>query len=186
MKLNQRFKTPLLTPSTKAERGTHDLPISRAEIISSGIVKKAVWEEVEKKALSLFKRGSEIAKAHGLILVDTKYEFGIYNDELILIDELHTPDSSRYWYCDTYDQLFKKGEKQRKLDKEYLRQWLMEHNYMGDGEPPQIPDEIRMHVAWLYITAFETITGKSFVPTENDADTEAGIITQKLTHLGYL
>jgi len=186
MKLNQRFETPLLTPSTKAERGTHDLPISRAEIISSGIVKKAVWEEVEKKALSLFKRGSEIAKAHGLILVDTKYEFGIYNDELILIDELHTPDSSRYWYCDTYDQLFKKGEKQRKLDKEYLRQWLMEHNYMGDGEPPQIPDEIRMHVAWLYITAFETITGKSFVPTENDADTEAGIITQKLTHLGYL
>ncbi|MBN1797316.1 MAG: phosphoribosylaminoimidazolesuccinocarboxamide synthase [Spirochaetales bacterium] len=186
MKFNQRFETPLLTPSTKAERGTHDLPISPAEIISSGIVERSVWEQVEEKALALFKKGTELAGAHGLILVDTKYEFGMNNGELILIDEIHTPDSSRYWYSNTYEQLFNKGEKQRKLDKEYLRQWLMEHNYMGDGEPPHIPDEIRIHVAWLYITAFETITGRTFIPTENDEKQEIDIISQKLSNLGYL
>jgi phosphoribosylaminoimidazole-succinocarboxamide synthase len=183
MKFNQRFASPLLTPSTKAPHGIHDLPISTNEIISSGIVEKKVWEQVEEKALALFKRGTEIAKVHGLILVDTKYEFGIDDDKLILIDELHTPDSSRYWYSDTYEHLFANGEKQRKLDKEYLRQWLMEHDYMGDGEPPHIPDNIRIHVAWLYITAFQTITGKSFIPTENNAKQEIDIISQKLTDL---
>jgi phosphoribosylaminoimidazole-succinocarboxamide synthase len=185
MKFNQRFTSPLLTPSTKASQGTHDLPISRDEIIRSALVEESVWEKLEEKALALFQKGSEIAKSHGLILVDTKYEFGISEGELILIDEIHTPDSSRYWYDDTYDELFAKGEKQRELDKEYLRRWLIEQNFMGQGQPPQIPDEIRLEVARRYITAFETITGKSFIPTENDEEKEADAITERLMELGY-
>jgi phosphoribosylaminoimidazole-succinocarboxamide synthase len=185
MRFNQRFETPLFTPSTKAERGTHDLPISGKEIVAQGLVEKRIWEQVETKALELFARGTELAAAQGLILVDTKYEFGLYNGELILIDEIHTPDSSRYWYADTYEDLFSGGEKQRKLDKEYLRQWLMEQGYMGDGEIPHIPDEIRTQVAWLYITAFETITGKSFRPADLNAAAEADLISQKISAAGY-
>ncbi len=184
MKFNQRFEKPLLTPSTKAERGTHDLPISRQEIISRGLVEERVWNLVEQKALELFARGTKLAAENGLILVDTKYEFGLHDDELVLIDEIHTPDSSRYWYANTYRELFDRGEKQRKLDKEYLRQWLMDRNYMGDGPAPEIPNDIRAHVAWLYITAFETITGTKFVPAGDDPRREAGVITKKLAEAG--
>jgi phosphoribosylaminoimidazole-succinocarboxamide synthase len=184
MKSNQRFEEPLLTPSTKAERGTHDLPVSRQEIISRGLVEEHVWNMVEQKALELFARGTKLAAENGLILVDTKYEFGLYEDKLMLIDEIHTPDSSRYWYADTYRELFERGKKQRKLDKEYLRQWLMDRNYMGDGPVPQIPDNIRTHVAWLYITAFETITGKNFVPAGMDSSVETSIIIKKLKESG--
>jgi phosphoribosylaminoimidazole-succinocarboxamide synthase len=164
MKMNQRFETPLLTPSTKAELGQHDEPISSDEVVSSGLVDKALWDEVSQTALKLFRRGADLAARQGLILVDTKYEFGLINGKLHVVDEVHTPDSSRYWYADTYQKRFEKGEKQRKIDKEYLRQWLMERGFMGDGEAPDIPDEVRVEVAWRYIQAYQTITGEDFQP----------------------
>ncbi|MBN1413392.1 MAG: phosphoribosylaminoimidazolesuccinocarboxamide synthase [Spirochaetales bacterium] len=164
MKQNQAFPEPFLSPSTKAEKGVHDEPISREEILKRDIVTESLWNKIEKAALSLFKRGTEIAAAQGLILVDTKYEFGLCGGELFVVDEIHTPDSSRYWYSDTYAELFERGEDQRKLDKEYLRKWLMEHNFMGNGEPPVIPEDIKAEVALRYIKAFETITGKPFKP----------------------
>ena len=176
MRFNQRFDKPLLTPSTKAERGDHDEPIASGEIVTRGIVEKTLWGKVEETAHALFKRGSEIAKDRGLILVDTKYEFGVLNGELTLIDEIHTPDSSRFWFADTYDELFSAGEKQRKIDKEYLRQWLMENGYMGEGTPPVIPDEIRIEVAWRYIQAYELIRGETFNPSGNSAEAETASI----------
>jgi phosphoribosylaminoimidazole-succinocarboxamide synthase len=173
MRFNERFPEPLLTPSTKAEKGTHDVPVSEEEIISRGIVDETLWNEVRKAAFRLFERGSEIAASRGLILVDTKYEFGIdEKGRAVLVDEIHTPDSSRYWFADTYTELFEAGEKQRKIDKEYLRQWLMEQGFMGDGEQPEIPDEIRLNVAEKYIEAYELITGTQFRPEANTPDSE--------------
>lgn len=170
MKMNQKFSEPLLTPSTKEEFGKHDMPISSEEIVKQGLVEEKLWKEVEEKAHALFKRGSELAAANGLILVDTKYEFGIKDGKLVIVDEIHTPDSSRFWYADTYKELFEAGEKQRKIDKEYLRQWLMEQGFSGDGDIPHIPDEVRVEVAARYIKAFEEITGTEFVPTEEKID----------------
>ncbi|MBN2050483.1 MAG: phosphoribosylaminoimidazolesuccinocarboxamide synthase [Spirochaetales bacterium] len=162
MRFNQRFPEPLLTPSTKAERGVHDEPISSQEILDKGLVSPAIWARVEEAARALFSRGTELAAQRGLILVDTKYEFGLLDGELILVDEVHTPDSSRYWFSDSYEELFEAGEKQRKLDKEYLRQWLMDRGFMGDGEIPFIPDEIRLEVARRYIEAYKILTGEEF------------------------
>ncbi len=176
MRAGERFEKPLLTPSTKEERGKHDLPISRADILSSGIVPRKTWERVEEASLALFERGNRIAAANGLILVDTKYEFGERDGTLYLIDEVHTPDSSRYWYADTYEKLFAAGETQRELDKEHLRRWLMERGWKGDGQPPQIPDDIRVEAAWKYITAWQTITGKSFVPQALSAQEESALV----------
>ncbi len=164
MGMNARFDRPLLTPSTKEEKGSHDLPISGAQAVSSGIVSAGTWARIEETALALFRRGTEIAAQKGLILVDTKYEFGELDGTLYLIDEIHTPDSSRYWYADTYADLYSRGEVQRELDKEYLRRWLMSKGFAGDGQPPEIPDDVRIEVAWRYITAWQTITGKTFTP----------------------
>jgi phosphoribosylaminoimidazole-succinocarboxamide synthase len=164
MQFNQRFPEPLLTPSTKAEAGTHDVPISEREILESKLVDADLWHKVRDTALRLYARGSAIAARRGLILVDTKYEFGLRDGELTLIDELHTPDSSRYWFEESYEELFAASEKQRKLDKEYLRQWLMDHGYTGDGEPPEIPDEIFSEVGLRYRDAFALITGSKLVP----------------------
>ena len=172
MRFNQKFEQPLLTPSTKAEQGAHDRPISVREIIGEGIVDEKLWKAVEEAAFALFARGTELAAEQGLILVDTKYEFGISGGKPVLVDEIHTPDSSRYWYADTYEELFEKGEKQRKIDKEYLRQWLMAQGFMGDGEQPEIPDSIRTDVAEKYITAFETITGEEFAPDSGTPEEE--------------
>jgi phosphoribosylaminoimidazole-succinocarboxamide synthase len=172
MRFNQQFDAPLITPSTKAERGTHDRPISSQEILASGIVPAATWAEMQEKSLALFRRGSKIAAANGLILVDTKYEFGLKEGRLVLVDEVHTPDSSRYWYADTYRELFEAGKKQRKIDKEYLRQWLIEQGYMGEGNPPVIPDSVRIELAWRYIQAFEKITGEKFYPKSGDFEAE--------------
>ncbi|HOT58363.1 MAG TPA: phosphoribosylaminoimidazolesuccinocarboxamide synthase [Spirochaetales bacterium] len=163
----QQFPEPILTPSTKAESG-HDKPISCEEIVTSGLVDKDVWAEVERKALAVFKRGQALAQERGLILVDTKYEFGILNGELVLADEIHTPDSSRYWYSESYEELFKNGSHQKELDKETFRRWLMSNGFSGDGEPPVITDEIRIATAQQYITAFETITGEQFAPILED------------------
>ena len=181
MKMNQKFETPLLTPSTKAEQGEHDMPISSAEIVETGLVDADLWKKVEKAALELFEYGSETLASRGLILVDTKYEFGLLDGELVIIDEMHTPDSSRFWYADTYEQLFEAGEKQRKIDKEYLRQWLMEEkNFMGKGDIPEIPDEVRLEVADRYIKAYEQITGTEFVPESLSPEDEMRVVAEYL------
>lgn len=174
MKKSQRFETPLLTPSTKAEMGEHDLPISSAEIVSTGLVEKKLWEEVSEKALALFALGSEKANENGLILVDTKYEFGTITDsngksQLVLADEIHTQDSSRYWKLPSYQERFEASEDPEMLDKEFVRRWLMEtHNYMGEGTAPHFDDEIRIDIAARYIEVFEMITGVEFKEEAGD------------------
>jgi len=172
MKMDQKFESPLITPSTKAEQGDHDEPISCEDIVSKGLVDSKLWAEVEDKALKLFARGSKLASERGLILVDTKYEFGILDGELIIVDEIHTPDSSRFWYKDSYQEAFEKGENQRKVDKEFLRQWLMDQGFMGDGVPPKITSQMRINIALKYIEAFELITGEKFTPSDLTPEAE--------------
>lgn len=172
MKQNQKFETPLLTPSTKAEAGQHDEPISCAEIVKQGLVEEKLWKQVEEVALALFKRGTEIAAQNGMILVDTKYEFGLLDGKLVIADEIHTPDSSRFWYGEKYEQLFTEGKEQKQLDKEYFRQWLIAQGYMGDGTPPLITSEVRIETAKRYIEAFEAITGEKFTSTALIAEAE--------------
>lgn len=180
MKKSQRFETPLITPSTKAEMGHHDEPISSEEVVARGIVEKKLWQQMSETALALFALGSKRANEHGLILVDTKYEFGILTDStgkttLVLADEVHTQDSSRYWKLASYNDRFTAGEDPEMLDKEFVRRWLIEkHNYMGDGEPPVFPDEFRVDIALKYIEAYELITGKIF--TEKAGDKKAAIL----------
>lgn len=171
MKENQKLPKPILTPTTKESEG-HDKPISCEEIVSSGLVDADLMRQVEKAALALFERGNEIVGKQGLILVDTKYEFGLINGKLHICDEMHTPDSSRYWYKDTYENLFKQGEKQRELDKEYFRRFLMDKGFSGDGNPPEIPASIRTEIALRYISAYETITGKEFSVEKRSLEAE--------------
>jgi phosphoribosylaminoimidazole-succinocarboxamide synthase len=175
LKMNQRLAQPLITPSTKEAEG-HDEPISGAEIVRRGLVAKDTWGQVERAALALFARGTELAAERGLILVDTKYEFGLIDGALVLVDEIHTPDSSRYWYADTYKDLFDKGEKQRELDKEYFRRWLMERGFSGDGQPPEITDEVRCEVARRYILAYEEITGEPFPAASKSVEAEKAFL----------
>jgi len=167
LKENQKFDSLILTPTTKAEYGMHDEPISRDEIIDN-LVDKDIYEKVEKYALALFKAGQEWASKRGLILVDTKYEFGIYKDEIIVIDEIHTPDSSRFWIAENYDELFDKGEKQKMLDKENMRQWLIGKGFSGDGNPPELDDDIRILLSQKYIELYERLTDQKFVPEIGD------------------
>ncbi|MHA1872082.1 MAG: phosphoribosylaminoimidazolesuccinocarboxamide synthase [Promethearchaeota archaeon] len=163
LKKNQKLERPIITPSTKAEKGVHDEPISREEIIAKGIVDKDIYEKVEEYTYKLFEFGQQYSNQNNLILVDTKYEFGITpSGEVILIDEIHTPDSSRFWIKDTYEELFNKGEEPEILDKEFFRGWLMEHGFMGDGDIPEIPDEVRVELAERYIKTYEIITGHEF------------------------
>jgi phosphoribosylaminoimidazole-succinocarboxamide synthase len=176
LRFNARFELPLLTPSTKEAAGSHDRPVSRDEILSGGLVEKSLWEQIEETALALFRRGTEIARSRGLILVDTKYEFGLNDGRLTLVDEVHTPDSSRYWFADTWDELFEQGAPQRELDKEYLRQWLLRRGWKGDGPPPEIPAEVRLQVAGRYIEAWEKITGHTFTPRALDSEAESALI----------
>jgi phosphoribosylaminoimidazole-succinocarboxamide synthase len=183
LRYNERFPQPLITPSTKEERGHHDKPISREEILENQIVTEPLWMQIEKTALELFHLGSELLEKRGLILVDTKYEFGLSEGKLLLVDEIHTPDSSRFWYADTYEDLFSKGENQRELDKEYLRRWLLERGYSGDGEAPVIPDEVRLEMAERYIRAFEELTGEDFQPSELDVAEEMQKIGEALSRV---
>ena len=162
---NQKFEVPILTPSTKAEYGLHDEPISKDEIINQGLVDKKVYEKAEEYALKLFNEGQRWASKRGLILVDTKYEFGIYNGELIVIDEIHTPDSSRYWVKGEYESRFKNNQSQLMLDKENIREWLMDKNFSGEGKPPKLTDEIRTLLSEKYIELYEKLTGRDFVPS---------------------
>lgn len=167
MKENQKFPEPILTPTTKEDEG-HDMNISREEIIERGIVSKEDYEQMERYALALFKRGSEMAAQKGLILVDTKYEFGKADGKVILIDEIHTPDSSRYFYADGYEERLEKGEPQRQLSKEFVRQWLIENGFMGkEGQTvPEMTPEFCESVSQRYIELYEHITGKKFVKAE--------------------
>jgi len=169
----EKFPVPLITPSTKEASG-HDKPMSAGEIVASGLVDADLWQQVEKSALALFRRGQEIAAAQGLILVDTKYEFGLYEGKLILADEIHTSDSSRYWYADTYRERYASGVQQRELDKETFRRWLLDRGFSGDGTAPQIDDQIRLDTALRYIEAFEAITGREFIPVESSPDKAGG------------
>ncbi len=175
MKENERFPEPIITPTTKAEAG-HDENISREEIIARGIVSKEDYETMERYTRALFKRGTEIAAGKGLILVDTKYEFGKRDGKVYLIDEIHTPDSSRYFYADGYEERFAKGEPQKQLSKEFVRQWLIEHDFMGkEGQTvPEMTDAYCDSVSDRYIELYEHITGEPFVRTD-DSDLAARI-----------
>jgi len=164
LKKDDPLPQPIITPTTKAERGAHDQRLTRQEILDRGLVDKELWEQVESAALALFARGQEVAKDAGLILVDTKYEFGLVDGRLVLIDEVHTPDSSRYWTQASYEQ----GNPEN-FDKEYLRQWFAERGYRGDGDPPQMPEAFVARVAARYIQAFERLTGMPFVAGEQPA-----------------
>ena len=169
MRENERFPEPIITPTTKAAEG-HDEDISREEIIAKGIVSKEDYEQVEKYTRALFARGTEIAASKGLILVDNKYEFGKADGKVILMDEIHTPDSSRYFYADGYQEKFEKGEPQKQLSKEFVRQWLIENGFMGkEGQQvPEMTDEYCETVSQRYIELYEDITGKKFVPCADE------------------
>ncbi len=168
MKENERFPEPIITPTTKADAG-HDENISREEIIAQGIVSKEDYETMERYTRALFARGTEMAAKKGLILVDTKYEFGKRDGKVILIDEIHTPDSSRYFYADGYEERFAKGEPQKQLSKEFVRQWLIEHNFMGKAgqQVPEMTDDYCQSVANRYIELYEHIVGEKFIPAED-------------------
>ena len=168
LKKNQKFAKPIITPSTKAEHGMHDESVSRGEIIKRKLVDEKTYRKMEKAALELFDYGTKLVAKNNLILVDTKYEFGDLNGELVLIDEVHTPDSSRFWIKDTYNQLFSKNQEPQKLDKEYLRQWLAAKGFIGEGNIPSIPDDVKIEAAKRYITAYEMITGKQFEAKNED------------------
>jgi phosphoribosylaminoimidazole-succinocarboxamide synthase len=163
MKEHQKFPEPIITPTTKADAG-HDEDISREEILKSGLVGEKDYLQLEKYALALFNRGSEIAKEKGLILVDTKYEFGKVDNEIILIDEIHTPDSSRYFYADGYEERFRRGENQKQLSKEFVREWLMENNFKGEPGQiiPEMSDNYVQEVSERYIELYENIIGEKF------------------------
>ena len=167
LKKDQIFETPILTPSTKAEYGLHDEPISRNEIINK-LVDEEIYVQAEKYALQLFQNGQEWAAKRGLILVDTKYEFGIVDNELIVIDEIHTPDSSRYWLASDYIEKYENGKNQTMLDKENIRQWLIDRGFSGEGTPPDLTDEIRIILAENYIKLYNQLTGEDFDPVVGD------------------
>jgi phosphoribosylaminoimidazole-succinocarboxamide synthase len=175
MKENEKFPTPIITPTTKAEAG-HDEDISKEEIIAQGIVSREDYEALERYTHALYRRGCEIAASKGLILVDTKYEFGKSGDQIMLMDEIHTPDSSRYFYSEGYEQRLAKGEPQKQLSKEFVRQWLIEHGFQGQAgqQVPEMTEAYCESVSDRYIELYEHITGEKFVKTD-DADLAARI-----------
>lgn len=181
MKENERFPEPIITPTTKADEG-HDMNISKEEIIAQGIVSAEDYAIMEDYTRKLFARGQEIAAKQGLILVDTKYEFGKRDGKVYLIDEIHTPDSSRYFYAEGYEEKFAKGEPQRQLSKEFVRQWLIDHNFMNEpGQTmPEITDEYAESVSERYIELYEHITGQTF-SKDNDTDDIAARIEKNVS-----
>jgi phosphoribosylaminoimidazole-succinocarboxamide synthase len=176
MKENDKFPEPIITPATKAEEG-HDEDISREEILSRGIVTEKIYSQLEYYTRELFKRGTEMAAKQGLILVDTKYEFGMHDGKVYLIDEIHTPDSSRYFYADGYQERQEKGEPQKQLSKEFVRQWLIENGFQGlEGQTmPEMPDSFVQTVTDRYIELYEKITGKEFIKSDT-SDIEGRIL----------
>lgn len=172
MKDNQAFPQPIITPATKAEEG-HDVDISGEDIVGQGLVPRKVYNEMVKITRALFQRGTEMAAARGLILVDTKYEFGWYRDQIYIIDEVHTPDSSRYWYADKYEQNQEEGKPQEHLSKEFVREWLMSKGFQGlEGQQmPEMDDEIVARISERYIHLYEQMTGQKFVGAPDDEQT---------------
>lgn len=165
LRQHQALPEPILTPSTKAEKGDHDVSASREEILRISKMDPAEFDRAAELAMALFRRGQELCRARGLILVDTKYEFGRAPDgRIVVIDEIHTPDSSRFWYAQSYADRFARGEAPESLDKEFLRRWLVERGFSGDGPIPEIPDEIRIEASRRYLTTIELITGEAFQP----------------------
>jgi phosphoribosylaminoimidazole-succinocarboxamide synthase len=202
LRKDQRFDRPIITPSTKAEYGKHDEPISEAEILGKGLVAPEVWREATAIAARLFERGQAWARTRGLILVDTKYEMGIVAEEdgsagrrgdasaepprgkLVVIDEIHTPDSSRYWVADGYEDRFARGADQEMLDKENIRQWLIkEHGFSGHGKPPPLTDDVRVMLARKYVEVFERLTGETFASEVGSVEER---IKRNLKAKGYL
>lgn len=181
MKENQKFPTPIITPTTKAEIGEHDADISKEEILAKGLATPEEYAVLEKYTLALFRRGTEIAAARGLILVDTKYEFGKHNGKIYLMDEIHTPDSSRYFYSEGYEERFSKGEPQKQLSKEFVREWLMDNGFQGKAgqQVPEMTDEIVTSISERYIELYEHITGEKFV--KEDAGNIAERIEKNVT-----
>ena len=185
LKENDYFPTPIITPSTKADAG-HDEDISPKEIIEKGICTETEWQQLSAYALQLFARGKEIAAKQGLILVDTKYEFGTLNGEIVLMDEIHTPDSSRYFYADGFEERQQKGERQKQLSKEFVREWLIANNFMGkEGQTvPEMSDEWVNTISKRYIELYEKVIGAPFVPQElSEAETEQRVV-EALKQLG--
>jgi len=162
MKKNDVLPAPIITPTTHAEQGQHDERLTRDMIVSKGLVEESLYKKMEEASLTLFMFGQKKAKERGLILVDTKYEFGLVDGELTLMDELHTPDSSRFWIAKTYDEKHNKGEEPEALSKEFLRLWYKDQGYDGVGQPQKMPDHLAIRLAKLYIEAYETLTGKDF------------------------
>ncbi|MBI3485686.1 phosphoribosylaminoimidazolesuccinocarboxamide synthase [Candidatus Daviesbacteria bacterium] len=161
LKKNQKLPKPVITPTTKAESG-HDERLTEKEILEKKIVEPKIWRQMKKAALAIFEKGTKVCNRAGIILADTKYEFGILDGKLMLIDEVHTPDSSRFWIKKTYKDRFKKGLEPESYDKEPLRIWFKEHGYSGQGKPPIMPDDFVKHMSNLYIGIYEKITGKKF------------------------
>jgi len=187
MSENDFFKTPVITPSTKASEG-HDQDISKEEIISSGLTTKDEWKLLEEYSLKLFQRGKEIAAKRGLILVDTKYEFGKIKNEIILMDEIHTPDSSRYFYIDGFEERQEKGERQKQLSKEFVREWLIANNFMGKPgqQVPEMTDDWVNAISRRYIELYEIVIGEKFVPVSLNDDEIYNCILKSLSQLPEL
>ena len=181
LRRDQKLAQTILTPTTKFE--AHDRPVSRAQAIAEGLLDAATFDAAADICMRLFAFGVERARQRGLILVDTKYELGRYQGQLLISDEIHTPDSSRYWFADTYEKLFQAGAGQRRIDKEYVREWFAAQGFRGDGEPPPMPDEVRIEAARRYIQAYETITGREFIADERPPRDR---IRANLRHAGYL
>jgi phosphoribosylaminoimidazole-succinocarboxamide synthase len=177
LRKNERLAAPILTPTTKFE--PHDRNIRGADAVGEGLVERDLFDRISEISFQLFERGTDIAASRGLILVDTKYEFGTVDGELVLMDEVHTPDSSRYWYADTYEELFRKGKDQRALDKEPLREWFVQQGFRGEGVAPPLADEVRLATASRYISLAEEITQRPFEATELTArDRVAALFAQ--------
>lgn len=165
MRRHEKLPEPILTPTTKAAQGGHDQLTSRAELLASGTIDEDLYDRAEAIAQRLFAEGTRFAEKQGLILADTKYEMGLDpQGEIVVIDEIHTPDSSRYWYVDGYEPALREGRSPMAIDKEYVRLWLGEHGYKGEGPPPELPIEVRVEAATRYISAFETVSGRPFEP----------------------
>ena len=167
LKKNQKLPKPIITPTTKAEKG-HDQRLTEKEIVWKKVVSEKIWKQMKKTALKLFERGTKICNKAGIILVDTKYEFGIYKNKLILIDEIHTPDSSRFWIKKTYQRKFSKGLKPENFDKEFLRIWYAKRGYKGDEKPPKMPQCFINQVSNRYISVYKKLTKQKFIKEKND------------------
>jgi phosphoribosylaminoimidazole-succinocarboxamide synthase len=184
LRKNQALPQAIITPTTKGGDGKHDERITCEEVMTQGYLDDKTWYTIQMAALELFRRGQGVAQQSGLILVDTKYEFGrAYDGEVLLIDEMHTPDSSRYWKADTYEERFAAGVEPENFDKEFIRLAYAAHNYRGDGEPPEMPEDLWLNASQRYITTYEMLTGHDFEPGSYPVETR---LIDNLIKAGYL